>query len=245
MKFFLQTGFGDSKEFASTTGRIKTQGMCQGNGAVPAGWTVDSIAMLNAHKRKGQGIQLQSLITKQSTQLAGSIFVDDTNVEHLDMNKAGAIEEAHGALQESTTNWGWLLIATGGALKPAKGLYHIIFFAWKQDGGWRYEANESRADLEIIAPLADRTSAHMEHLPVSTPTKTLEQMTCPTGCSQGAILQMKEKAQNGLIKQKVENSIDAMYGSSWISNSGLGCPLVLAALQPVLRNSTIYDEDIL
>jgi hypothetical protein len=96
-------------------------------------------------------------------------------------------------LQESITNWGWLLIATGGTLKPAKCFYHIFSFAWKQDRSWRYEANESRADLGIIAPLADGTSAPIKHLPVTMPTKTLGQMTCPTGCSQGAILQMKEK----------------------------------------------------
>ncbi len=98
MKFFLQTGFGDSKEFASATGSKKTQGMCQGNDTAPAGWTVDSITMLNAHKRKGHGIHLWSLITKQSTHLAGSIFVDDTDVEHLNMNKSESVKEAHGAL---------------------------------------------------------------------------------------------------------------------------------------------------
>ncbi len=94
MKFFLRTGFGDSKEFPSASGCIKTQGMCQGNGAAPAGWTVDSIAMLNAHKRKGHGIHLLSPITKQSTHLAGSIFIDDTNVKHLNMKKSETVEEA-------------------------------------------------------------------------------------------------------------------------------------------------------
>ena len=55
MKFFLRTAFGDSKDFASLTIEVKTQGLCQGNGAAPAGWTVVSIAILNAHKRKGHG----------------------------------------------------------------------------------------------------------------------------------------------------------------------------------------------
>jgi hypothetical protein len=202
MKFFLQTGFGDSKEFASATESIKTQGMCQGNGAALAGWTVDSIAMLNAHKRKGHGIHLRSPITRQSTHLAGSIFVDDTDVEHLNMNKLESVEEAHGALQESITNWGRLLIATGGTLKLAKCFYHIISFGWKQDGSWKYEANEARADLGIVVPLADGTFLPIAHLPVMTPTKTLGQMTCPMGCSQGAILQMKEKAQQLINKAK-------------------------------------------
>jgi hypothetical protein len=58
MKFFLWTGFGDSKVFSSAEGSIKTQGMCQGNSAAPAGWRVDIIAMIQAHKQKGHGINL-------------------------------------------------------------------------------------------------------------------------------------------------------------------------------------------
>jgi hypothetical protein len=37
MKFFLQTGFGDSTKFAGSRISIKAQGMTQGNGASPAG----------------------------------------------------------------------------------------------------------------------------------------------------------------------------------------------------------------
>jgi hypothetical protein len=66
MKFFLRTGFGDSKEFASATGLIKTQGMRQGNGAARAGWMVDSIAMITAHKCKGHGIHLCCSITDKA-----------------------------------------------------------------------------------------------------------------------------------------------------------------------------------
>ncbi len=63
MKFFLRTGFDDSKDFASATGYIKTQGMCQGNGAALAGWMVDSIAIIQVHKRKGHGVHLCCPIT--------------------------------------------------------------------------------------------------------------------------------------------------------------------------------------
>jgi hypothetical protein len=39
-------------------------------------------------------------------------------------------------LQEAITNWGklLLLLATGGALKPIKCFFHLISFAWKEDG---------------------------------------------------------------------------------------------------------------
>jgi hypothetical protein len=46
MKFFLQMGFGDSTAFAGGGISIKTQGLCQGNRAAPAGWAVISICIL-------------------------------------------------------------------------------------------------------------------------------------------------------------------------------------------------------
>ncbi len=112
--------------------------------------------------------------------------MDDTDVEHLNMNQSETVTEAHAALQESINNWGRLLIATGGALKPEKCFYHVICFMWNQDRSWRYASNDTRGDLGIVAPLADGSHLPIEHLPVSTPTKTLELMKCPTGCSLGA-----------------------------------------------------------
>jgi hypothetical protein len=61
MMFFLRTGFGDSMDYAGSTGGKKTQGMCQGNGATLAGWTVTSIAIIWAHKRKGHCVHLTDL----------------------------------------------------------------------------------------------------------------------------------------------------------------------------------------
>jgi hypothetical protein len=55
VKFFLCTGFGDSKSFAGSGISIKTQGLTQGNGALPAGWAVISICILGAHRKKGHG----------------------------------------------------------------------------------------------------------------------------------------------------------------------------------------------
>ncbi len=55
MKFFLQTGFGDSKLYANGGVSIKTQGLTQGNGASPAGWAVMSICILGAHGKRDMG----------------------------------------------------------------------------------------------------------------------------------------------------------------------------------------------
>jgi hypothetical protein len=47
-----------------------------------------------------------------------------------------SIFDVHEAIQRATENWGRLLIATGGTLKPEKCFYHLIDFAWTQKGGW-------------------------------------------------------------------------------------------------------------
>jgi hypothetical protein len=202
MKFFLRTGFGDSKDYAGSTGGKKTQGMCQGNGASPAAWTVTSITMINGQKRKGHGIHLICSITKKNLHLVGTLIVDDTDLEHLDMNKVETIAEVHAALQNSIHNWGRILIATGGALKPAKCFYHLISFTWKPDGMWQYSSNDKRSNMNILVPIEDGLLAAIKHLPVTTPTKTLGQMTCLTGSSNGAIAQMNKKAQGWIDQAK-------------------------------------------
>jgi hypothetical protein len=78
----------------------------------------------------------------------------------------------------------------------------MILFSWKPDGSWKYNANKKGPKLSILVPLADGSHTPIKHLPVTTPTKTLGQMTCPTGSSEGAILQKKEKAQKRFKKAK-------------------------------------------
>jgi hypothetical protein len=200
MRFFLCTGFGDSKAYAGSTNGKKTQGLCQGNGAAPAGSTVTSITMIQAHKQKGHGVHLVCPITKTVLHLVGTFFVDDTDLEHLDMTKIKTVTEAHNALQRSIHNWGRIQIATEGALKPAKCFYHLISFSWQPDSTWQYDTNKHCPELKVMVPLEDGTAAAIEHLPVTTPTKTLGQMTWPTGSSEGGIAQMQEKAQGWLAK---------------------------------------------
>ena len=52
MKYYLRTEYGDSKNYRGQKISVKFQGLCQGNGAAPAGWAVISITILNAHKKK-------------------------------------------------------------------------------------------------------------------------------------------------------------------------------------------------
>jgi hypothetical protein len=110
MKFFLRTGFGDSKSFAGGGISIKTQGLCQGNGTPPDGWAVISICILRAHGKKGHGAKFLCLITKLQHHLLAILYVDDTNLLHIDLTKDKRVEDVHHAIQESVNSWGNLLI---------------------------------------------------------------------------------------------------------------------------------------
>ncbi len=202
MKFYLRTGYGDSKEFARPTGVIKTQGLCQGNGAALAGWTTTNITMINAHKRKDYCTHLVNPISEGGLHIVGSIFVNDTNLEHFDIRCIETAEEAHAKFQESITNWGWLLIATGGALKPIKCFFQIISFRWNHSRTWKHKDkdNENRKEYKIVIPLEDGLFAKIKHLNIDTPTMALGSMTALTGRNAGAIKQMKDKVERWLAQ---------------------------------------------
>jgi hypothetical protein len=193
MKFFLHTGFGDSTDFASSTLLIKTQGLCQGNGASPAGRAVVSICIISAHKKKGHGTHFTCPITKLKSHIAGIIYVDDTDLVHFRIDKDQGKDESFYYLQEAITNWGKLLLASGGALKPIKCFFHLISFNWKKDSSWTYKNNKEDDKFQVVVPLADGSFGKIQHLGINEPIKTLGSMTCPSGCSKGLIKYMQKK----------------------------------------------------
>jgi hypothetical protein len=51
------------------------------------------------------------------------------------MNTDELVQEVHVALQRAIENWGQLLIATKGSLKPEKSFFHLLDFAWTAKRG--------------------------------------------------------------------------------------------------------------
>ncbi len=207
MKFFLWTGYGDSADYAGGKSNnkkdpVKTQGMCQGNGAAPAAWMVISVPMIATLKRKGHEAHFTAPILDITGHIVGGLFVDGTDLVHVNMRVVEMILEAHSWLQESVINWGRLLITTGGALKPSKCSFFLISFKWNADGTWVYKDNTIRPDPAIGVPLADSSLAEIEHLPVSSAVKTLGSMMCPTGSSTAALGQTQNQGQEWVDQDK-------------------------------------------
>jgi len=118
---------------------------------------------------------------------AGIIYVDNTDLVHFRMDEDQGKDDAFFNLQEAITNWGKLLLATGGALKLIKCFFRLISFAWKEDGSWFYENNEEDEEFQVKVPLADGSFGNIQHI------KTLGSMTCPSGSSKGSIEYMQKK----------------------------------------------------
>jgi hypothetical protein len=101
--------------------------------------------------------------------------------------------DAFFGIQKAVTNWGKLLLTSGGPLKPSKCFFHLISFFWKPDGTWYYTKNEDDEEFRAVVPLADGSFAPIEHLGVDVPNKTLGTMTCPSGNNKGAVNYMQTK----------------------------------------------------
>jgi hypothetical protein len=130
--------------------------------------------------------------------LSAILYVDDTNLLHLNMERDKLVQEVHVALQWSIENWGKLLVTTGGSLKPDKCFFHLLDFAWTRKGGWQYIAHQEDETAVIRVPMPDSTVTPITHRAVDDAQKTLGVVTCPSGNSKGSLQQMKEKTQKWL-----------------------------------------------
>ena len=128
--------------------------------------------------------------------IAAILFVDDIDIIHLTMDKSETAVEAHAALQASVTNWGNLLIASGGALKPPKCFSHIFYFCWKSNGTWRYDASKNNEDMVIRVPTPTGEDQEIDNLLADRAKETLGVFTAPSGCSAKAVEVMKGKASD-------------------------------------------------
>ena len=115
MEYYLRTGFGESSTFFGGSNG-KKQGSCQGNGGAPPTWQQISSLLLNTHRRANHTITITSPISKRTIKQVGILYVDDTNlVAGLRPEDDALSVLARG--QESVTQCGRSLMATGGGMK--------------------------------------------------------------------------------------------------------------------------------
>jgi hypothetical protein len=85
MKIFLRMAFGDSKEFAGSTIKVKTQGLGQGNDASLVGWYIISILILPVHGAKSHRAHFIAPMSQVQSSLSAILYLDNTDLLHLNM----------------------------------------------------------------------------------------------------------------------------------------------------------------
>jgi hypothetical protein len=153
--------------------------------------------ILRVHGAKGHGAHFIAPMSHVQSSLSAILYVDNTDLLHLNMEGDETNSKTHVALQRAIKNWGKLLMAMGGTLKPDKCFFHLIEFQWTRRGGWQYIWHHEDESASIFVPLPNGTRALIQHHAVDNAQKTLGIITCPSGNSMGSLIQMKEKTKNG------------------------------------------------
>ena len=165
-----------------------------------------SIIILWCQKRKGYGAKFLAPISLVKSDLAAIIFVDDTDILHLIMGRIESIDDTFEGLQDSVHNWGKLLIATGGALKPPKLFYTLLDFEWNARGKRKYKLHHEDPRAELYVPIPDETHEKIEHVSAHEATETLGIYTCPSGSYKKSLEIMADKYQ-GWIYRALEGKL--------------------------------------
>ncbi len=88
--------------------------------------------------------------------VAGILFVDDTDLLHIDISSHNSsANEVHWEMEASIHNWGNLLLATGGELKPKKCSYPLIAYGGQAQCGWTYYDCSTDDGYQMTVPTED------------------------------------------------------------------------------------------
>eukprot|EP00956_Cyclotella_meneghiniana_P022380 scaffold42322_cov25-Cyclotella_meneghiniana.AAC.4 len=161
MDYFIKTGFGISDEPAfggSAQLGSKLMGLGQGSGAAPGGMRNIITLVDNAYKRMGHGMAATSSISGRILILAAIIYVDDTDLLHWAKFYGIEDEEFVRQVQDANTDWGMLVHATGGAVKPSKSFWYLM--SWKfHNGRAKLKTKQELNQFSIAILQSDGTTA--------------------------------------------------------------------------------------
>jgi hypothetical protein len=211
MKFFLRTRFGDSKSFAGGGDQHENTRTYSGE------WHITGRPGSHNHMhhrrtwKKGRSAKFHCLLTNLKHHLSAILYVNDTDLLHIDLSTDKTVDEVHRAMQDSVNSWGNLFIATGGVLQPSKCFYFVISFKWKE-GTWTYANNTLNGNFGIKVPLPRGEEAPISHKSVDHAEKTLGAMTLPDGNSKQAYVSCKKRHRNGSTMFETDTCTIGMFG---------------------------------
>jgi hypothetical protein len=181
MKFFQQTGFGDSKSsFGGLLYHPYMTGLGQGNRAAPPSWIQLSSVMVNVYKQLGLGTDIHDPITDDIIHSMGTMFVDNLDLYTWKDNIKDSVKLMMQA-QKEVSQWSLLLNATGGVLKPKKCFWYLLDYTC-MEGEWEYTVH---SDFELYVNNPDGSKSSIKQEEIQTSKKTLGIYNSPAGDNQG------------------------------------------------------------
>ena len=105
-------------------------GVGQGNQTGPQVWTVISSSMFEVLRQKGFSTKFNTPITKQTLELCGFAYVDDTDLLQSSGTKSfyNNPEQDMERMQNAIDCWESVAKSTGGAITTNKSLWYCIYF---------------------------------------------------------------------------------------------------------------------
>ena len=82
--------------------------------------------MINAYKRLGHGVNFVGAWSGDAFYLAAVLFVDDSDLFHMALSRMESDKDFMAKVQEATFDWGGLVQATVGSLKPIKCYWYML-----------------------------------------------------------------------------------------------------------------------
>jgi hypothetical protein len=121
MEHHIRTAFGDSEgSYGNDPTKPPQQGILQGSGSGPAGWSSIASVVVKAMQQEGFGYKAWSLIRQRAITMVCFAFVDDTDLIHANHDRSVTTTDLLKQAQEALNLWEGLLHATGGALARKK-----------------------------------------------------------------------------------------------------------------------------
>jgi hypothetical protein len=129
----------------------------------------------------GHGIQLVSAYSGTIFALAAILYVDDSDLIHLAKTPDLSDSDFFNDVQRATMDWGGLVQATGGSLKPAKCFWYMMAWKWRK-GVPTLKANSElpQTPLHIPQP-GEAPSVPIPLKPIGSAEKKLGVFTSPSG----------------------------------------------------------------
>lgn len=172
MQFSIRTAFGESPVLYGGSENNPYHGLCQGNGAAPAGWTVIRSANVCRQQRNGHYIPISSAISNTSSDLCTVLYVDDRDLFLL--GDDSTTQKLLSRLQKAADCWAGGLSVSGGALKLRKCYNYLVDYVPEKQV-WKQTSDLSSTNALYLG------NDQIERLSPSAAKRSLGLITCPSG----------------------------------------------------------------